>query len=200
MQRQHRKIAQLVFFGILVATLAIPGQAQMFGERSLGGTQGMLQGNERFLRGNRSRRDFVGADRVEQSSFVGAQQAIASGRVRSAVEGLAIEAINARRVNRPLPPLPTRGMYHPRLELDSSLSNDVDNDVSLRAARAYSQLEERIRRVGGENVEILFSESTAILRGTVDSVRTAQVLAQLLLFEPGIDNVQNELVTISPAS
>ena len=94
---------RILFLACLVLISGIAAEpsrcACVFGERSVGG-MGLLKGNERFC-GNRSRRDFVGADRGEQSSFVGAQQALATGRVRAATEGLRIDSTNPARINRP---------------------------------------------------------------------------------------------------
>jgi hypothetical protein len=170
--------------------------AQMFGERMVGG-QGTLRGNERFLRGNRSRRDFVGTDRRELTGFVGAQQAIGTGRVQSATEGLRIDAVNPRRVNRPLAPIPRRGMYYPRLVVDldpSSIRVDSMNaDAELRDSISSARLADRIGRLAGPTVELTVSQNTAFLSGTVDSQRSAELVEQILEFEPGIDRVVNEL-------
>ena len=73
--------------------------------------------NTRFVRGNRSRQDFVGSNRTDLSGFVGAGQALGVGRVTSATESLRIETSKAK-INQPLPPQPAKGMYYPRLEID----------------------------------------------------------------------------------
>jgi hypothetical protein len=87
--------AGIVLIGCLL--LESPARAQLFGDRTVGqplrgrqqqtrppqlgtapggqnvgGNQeavGILSGNERFLRGNRSRNDFVGSNRANQSGF-----------------------------------------------------------------------------------------------------------------------------------
>ena len=166
--------------------------AQMFGERSVGG-QGMLRGNERFLRGNRSPRDFVGADRTEQSGFVGSQQALTTGRVRPATEGFRLETNNPRRINRPIAPQPASGMYYPRLEVVWDRDAELDREVSNRTTNTMAKLYERIGRLGGSQAHIAINGSMAVLHGQVDSSRTAELLEQMLRFEPGIDEVRNEL-------
>ena len=55
-------------------------------------------------------------------------------------------------------------------------------------------IRERVEQVSGGNVNVVMSGNTAILRGTVNSVRTSELLTQLLSFEPGINGVKNELV------
>lgn len=179
-------------FGILVTATCNNCRAQMFGERSVGG-QGMLSGNERFLRGNRSRRDFVGSNRSDQTGFVGAQQALATGRVPSATEGLRIDRTNPNRVNRPMAPQPTRGMYYPKLDVDLSLSNAESQTIRARSEEIEVRLQERLQRIGGPETQFTIDRSVAILRGRVDSRATAELLEQLVRFEPGIEAVQNEL-------
>ncbi len=73
--------------------------------------------NTRFVRGSRSRQDFVGSNRTDQTGFVGSGQALGVGRVASATENLRLETTKAK-INRPLPLQPAKGMYYPRLEVD----------------------------------------------------------------------------------
>ena len=185
--------------------------AQLFGQRSVGNPinspsnragsnsnspasvgpgVGMLDGSERFVRGNRSRRDFVGSDRNEQSGFVGAGQAIGVGRVPSATEGLRIETSNALRLNRPLPPQAKKGIYYPRLELGFDAPDTLvsrDGDVADQRLRA------RIASVAGDGLSIDIAGRTATLTGSVESHRASELVEQLLSFEPGIDRIQNQL-------
>ena len=49
---------------------------------------GDVEGSERFVRGNRSTADFVGADTLDQSTFVGAGEVDITQDVRTAVEDL----------------------------------------------------------------------------------------------------------------
>ena len=51
----------------------------------------LQNGPKRYLRGNRSRLDFVGSNRTDLSGFVGSEQALGIGRVLSAAENLRIE-------------------------------------------------------------------------------------------------------------
>lgn len=97
---------------------AMPGQGG-------GAQQGIVQGQERFLRGNRNPQAFVGSDRRDQQGFVGSEQSIGAGRVATATEGLRVESSRAR--NRPLSTKSTRGMYPPRLVLDESFYASVDS-------------------------------------------------------------------------
>lgn len=164
---------------------AAPGQA---------GTPGptMLDGNERFVRGNRSRQDFVGTGRNDLTGFVGAGQAIGVGRVPAATESFRLEATSAARVNKPLPKQPSKGMYYPRLVLD--LESSVSELKSPSAALSASpKLQRRVMNAGGADVQIVVTGSTAVLTGFVNSQRAAELVVNVLSFEPGIESVDNRL-------
>lgn len=147
--------------------------------------------NTRFVRGNRSRQDFVGSNRADLSGFVGVGQALGVGRVPSATENLRIETSKAK-INRPRPLQPAKGMYYPRLEID--FEKKSPQEASLREGPAGKEASDRVAQFSSGNAKVTMSGSTAILRGTVNSVRASELLVQLLSFEPGIDRVKNELV------
>lgn len=199
---------------LLFGCVASPVHAQLFGSRSVGRpinsplsrggslgnagggspigiSAGMLDGSERFVRGNRSRSDFVGSDRRSQTGFVGSTQAIGVGRVPPATQGLKIERSAAPQLNRPLPPQLSRGLYYPRLELGFPEPNTL---VAPTEVAADQRMLDRIYGVAGDSVNLTISGRTAILRGTVENARAAELAEQLLSFEPAIDHVQNELV------
>ncbi len=161
------------------------------GGTSVGAASGLQGANARYLRGNRSRQDFVGSNRTDLSGFVGSGQAIGVGRVPTAAETLKLETSKADRINRPLPPQPAKGMYYPRLTLESAseTSSELPN-----IGPASPSATERIAEFSKGRANVSMSGTTAILRGTVASSREAELLAQLLSFEPGIDRVKNELV------
>ncbi|MCR9293855.1 MAG: BON domain-containing protein [bacterium] len=177
--------------------------AQLFGERRVGAplraapsgaataqNPGNLTGGERFLRGNRSRRDFVGSDRSESTGFVGAIQAIGVGRVPAATEGLRLKTSNSARINRPIPPLPAEGMYYPRLEIDFATEPRRQSELSLSTE---NRLQKRIQQAVGDGVRVDVQGRTARLSGKANSVRAAELAVILAGFEPGIDQVDNQL-------
>ncbi len=151
-----------------------------------------IQGKaNRFVRGNRSKQDFVGSNRSELSGFVGVEQALGVGRVNSAVDNLKIETKGGR-TNTPLPPQPAKGMYYPRLEFDfEDLGQGVPRPSDLKVS---SQLKERIQAVSQGRVDIMVKDGDVVLKGAVDSKRTSELIENLLRFEPGIDHIINELV------
>jgi hypothetical protein len=207
--RAIRNVAAMVGVSFVCYT----GQAygQLIGNQSIGVSPGSnqprLQGgklnlgntntpsvNGRFVRGNRSRNDFVGSNRSELQGFVGSTQAIGVGRVQSAVEGLRVQV--QRSGNRPLPPQPATGMYYPRLDLDLSVARDqgVESTMGQRKETVFTEAQARIARVAGETVSVVRVGDLAIVRGTVADQRTAELIKQMLAFEPGIDQIKDELI------
>lgn len=194
----------------LAATLAAAGEAgaQLFGTRTLGtslarrtrgagavattgsNVVGSVRLNERYIRGNRGRVDFVGGDSQEQRGFVGSEQAQAGGAIRSAVSDLRIEsAPDANRGQARTTP-PRTGMYGPRLRVDFAFSPQSPAALSTVLA---GQLREcpAIRRSGP--IEVSVEGETATLRGEVASERDRTLARLIVLFEPGISQVRNEL-------
>lgn len=177
--------------GARAPTLGAPtGQLGQAGQPGALGT-GMLNGNERFVRGNRTRQDFVGTGRNDLTGFVGAGQAIGVGRVPAATESFRLEATNAARVNKPLPKQPAKGMYYPRLVLD--VDSKTSESSSNATVSAGPEIQRRVKNVGGEDVQVFVNGNTAILKGSVDSKRTAELVVNVLSFEPHIDSIKNQL-------
>lgn len=156
------------------------------GGMNLGTTQGGIQANGRFVRGNRARGDFVGSNRTELRGFVGSGQALGVGRVTSAVENLKVET-RAARINRPLPTQPKKGMYYPRLELDLS---SRDTPELIPATPASLELSQRVSRVSGIETNIKIQGRTAIIDTSSIPAESLDLVKTLLSFEPGIDHVE----------
>lgn len=153
---------------------------------------GIIQNNARFLRGNRTRNDFVGSNRTEMSGFVGSGQALGVGRVPTAAETFRLETRASMRGNKALPLQPATGMYYPRLDIGEGLdeSNEVDENAEFELP---AEIEQRLRKVAGDNIRASIVGRTAIVRGQVESERAAELAISLLNFEPGIDRVRSEL-------
>lgn len=215
---------------MMVAGLQSIADAQLFGNRTLGGSAGsqirspfgnsgqrsafgaasslgsanqsappggVLEGNERFVRGNRSRQDFVGGNRNELSGFIGSEQAIGVGRVPAATDSFRLESTSAARINRPLPAQPAKGMYYPKLVLDlepNKLTSRPETDSQPTVVDAPVAMARRVKNVTGESVQLFMAGDTAILKGTVASQHIADLAISILSFEPGIDRVDNQLV------
>ena len=189
---------------VLTAFAVVPrdAEAQLFGERNLGRSSlsrrmrpgsaedaGTLTGNERFIRGNRSRRAFVGTDTQDVNGFVGSEQATATGNVTSTTTGLQPPPDRSDAINKPLPARSPTSMYYPRLEIRF----DVPRPQSVRPTVISQRLEESeaFRQLG--EIQVSVSGPTATLQGEVASESDRQLAALLASFEPGIDRVQNNL-------
>lgn len=222
----ERKVTLLLTLFLLACSTTLPtAQAQLFGQRNLGqtltrgtspgapttgaassmsgitganNTVGSIKGAERFLRGNRNPNAFVGSDRVD-ASFVGSEQALGTGNVRAATESL--QELGAKRgaKNPPIPPLPKKGQYYPRLVLDDSFY-ELPPENTLRPQSGINQapshivaLQRRIQEQSRGQAQLELINGQAKLTGTVPDQRTRERLAWLASFEPGIDRVINEL-------
>lgn len=171
------------------------GQPLVSGQAAVVSGQSMISGSERFIRGNRSRRDFIGTRNspTQQARFIGSAQAIATGRVLPASEGVKVNEAGAARINRPLPPQPAKGMYYPKLEMEQATLTEVSADDPQRSAEVDQRLRNRLKSLAGDDVRISTYGNVAVLQGTVQSARTEELLAQMVAFEPGIDDVRSEL-------
>ena len=187
----------------------------MFGSRSLGSSLsrrtplgssgvGAIGGSERYVRGNRRETNFVGVDSRDIRGFVGSQAGSSSGRIRSAVSGLRIEtAPDANRPGRQTSQSRT-GMYRPRLSVDfgfpplsseqvsTNLTRQLEISLTRHLVSAFSIDQIRL-------IEVSLEGQKATLRGEVSSEREWKLAELLALFEPGISEVQNELIVKPPA-
>jgi hypothetical protein len=201
------KSAQLLLpFAFALMTCA-DAEAQLFGSRNLGqplqrragpgsaSQAGQLQGGERFLRGNRGRAEFVGSDQREQQGFVGSEQARTTGAVVSSVAGLRQRTDRSSRINRPLTPPKASEMYPPQLQLGFALPERELTELGTRLAeelQGSSRFSEQCR------FEVSVAGRTAILRGEVTSARERDLAELVVLIEPGISRVRNELLVANP--
>lgn len=211
-QSAVRSVA-LVAFVFLASTLVVEtAHAQLFGARTLGkpltrsspassagasamDSAGTVQGDERFLRENRSRGAFVGSNRDSLQGFVGSGQAIGVGRVRTSVESLREPPDRSAQINRPLAPLPARVMYYPRLSISAS---DMASPAFTSSAvvERDERLESRLSKTAGSNIQVSHQEGRTVIRGYVESEAMIEKLRILASFEPHIDDVESQLVVV----
>ena len=154
---------------------------------------GTLGGNERFLRANRGRTAFVGADQTEGQSFVGSQQAQTSGTIVSSTAGLTPAPDQSQQINRPLKVAAAGNMNLPKITLrlgDIAPKQSIGqpNSPTTRVQMAMSL-------VSPEVISVSVIGRTAILRGVVDSDEERTLAETLASFEPGISSVRNLLQT-----
>ena len=201
----------VLILGLMIGIGVLGGQwteAQMFSRRSgssvlsqdpLGtsgggsgsatGGVGTLNFNERFIRGNRRSDSFVGGDARDRRGFVGSQQGGQTGRVRPVVIMPRSSAPDANRTASAAGRTRS-GVYEPRLSIAFDVTRPTEEAVAqnlvhlLMASPGFQS---------GGRIEVSVAGATATLRGEVASERDRSLAERLILFEPGIDSVRNEL-------
>lgn len=172
--------------------------AQLFGDRDISRNRNRapkdldsaatVTGTEKFVRGNRTAGDFVGAGDTEESGFVGASQASPAAGATDSVTGLAEQTT-------PLVNIPKRrratGIYAERLTI--GFESHGHGGIRLPGADSLSKQFNRIISDRGYQVQVLPGGSMAKLTGTVESQQQKRIAELLVLFEPGISIVENEL-------
>jgi hypothetical protein len=196
-----------VAIGLLLCLgIDTPAEGQMFGQRQMGRMPrrpprkgfreiGTYTGTERFLRENRTAEDFVGADATEQAGFVGRQQSGDTPPAAMPAAAAGVQVETGPQVNLTQPRTASRtGMYRPRLRVDFRFSPRPAMEISRALA---AQLERTPSIQPTSPIEVAVEGETVVLRGSVASERQRVLAGNLMLFEPGISKVQNDL-TVKP--
>lgn len=181
--------------------------AQLFGPRVLGQSLsrqpgpnlaaaeevGELKGTERFIRGNRGIRDFVGTDAADTPVFIGIQQGRSRGTIRSAISNL--RPAREPNVNQPQPRQPAASLpYAPRLQLGFAPPEIAPSVVALDITeRLVDALAIQRSDLQADEIGVILQGRTAILVGEVASEHERLLAQQLTMLEAGVSEVQNEL-------
>lgn len=193
---------RVLFLTILVSICALVSNdayGQLFGARSVkrslsrqgNSTVGQVEGNERFVRGRRGRQSFVGADQNDVAGFVGNEQGRTSGRIASPTGGMEKKIDRSSQINRPYPALRKTDVYPSILLLPADLlQNQVTASLSLQQAEKWNL---ELKRKVNDSISVSVANRSATLRGVVGSAREKSLAELLIRFEPGIDEVQNEI-------
>ena len=197
----------------VVAVLATFGDAhaQMFGSQSKSGTSAsrlgaagsttsanegsLIHGNERFIRGNRRAGDFIGGDARDRRGFVGTQRGGTAAAVAPAAA--AVRILRQRNMNT-VPATPVNratGAYQPRVTIGFETPQVSSDAITATVAR---QLAATPGLSPANRIEVSVEGGTATLRGVVASERDRSLIERLLLFEPGISTVRNDLKVAPP--
>lgn len=148
----------------------------------------------RFLRDQRTVRDFVGGPVTTATGgaeFVGGLSAATAAS--SSVTGLVEEVrppLNRPRVVR------STGTYAERLSLPPA--GTAQRDSLSEATSPMSRALQSLIQERGLTIEVFSADRSATLRGAVPSEHERQTAELLLMLEPGIEKVVNE-VTIDPS-
>jgi hypothetical protein len=200
------------------------GQQNQQGTAPATGAQAMIQ-RGRFLRLNRSARNFVGSDSADSRGFIGAESAD-NERLRQAARAAAVAgaasaagasptgaallgaaAASGPDAPRPLfpraqgaeggpvEPVAPAKLYPPRLKVDFEYSRPAKEVVGSNLSQLLGSCS-RLQCLGP--IEVSLTGRTATLRGRVASERDRSLAERLVLFEPGISKVENDLVVGPP--
>ena len=158
---------------------------------------GQVLGNERFLRTNRRRGDFVGSDRFDRRGFVGSQKGTTTGSALQSTTGVRPDFDRSRQINQPLPPPKAGQPNYPPISL--GFSNTIPATGILHPELLRDELTNPDYFSPGNRFEVSVEDRTAILRGVVADARQKDLAELLVSFEPGISAVKNELRVGRPA-
>ncbi len=210
------RISTMIFVLIAIGGFCNSADAQLtqssssnglFGSRNLGGTigganssfsgtpgtrlenqenVGQITGNERFTRDARQPGQFVGADSGDASNFF---SALGNGGVGGQQGGGRLSEV-MNQFNQQNRQNSSRGInMRTRLVLGFPAAPAISTQATAR-------LQVRIAKsphLRLEAFELTMQGSTAVLRGAADSEHVRQLAARLVLLEPGIESVQNDL-------
>ncbi len=189
----------LIIWSIVPADRA---SAQLFGPRSIGrnarGDQltsmesaGTVGGSRRFVRGQRAANDFVGSDRDEAAAFIGNIQATNDGEVTDSVTGLREQPtvrVNRARVRK------TTGLYAARLSPD--FVTQLPGAGAAAQKPVFSVALGMLSEQQGFQISLSPTQRSATLTGTVQTNHDRQIAEILVMFEPGLESVKNDLQVV----
>lgn len=193
MMRYYQKI--LLTF-CLVFSLSQPVSAQLFGERTLGRSlsrrqpvsmesAGTVDSKRRFVRGQKGKNDFVGSSRGGSQTFVGREQSSTDTTVTSSVTGLREQ--RSRSVNQPRR-ISRTGRYPERLVVNFRTPATTPATTISLPPKLLALIEQR-----GIRIEVSSADRSATLRGVVSSEHEREIAELIVMFEPSIEKVVNEL-------
>ena len=160
-----------------------------------GPAEAITEPNRRFLRQNRSSNDFVGKNSAQSGKFVGSVQTdgtFVKPAAADAVERSApVSLLNPART-----PVPKNRMYEPRLSVGFRPISRPEADVSATLQKQVYRLNQRDPSI---QVTTIVVGQTVHLQGNVGSEEQRALIEQMMLFEPGISSVQNDLRVLSAA-
>jgi hypothetical protein len=183
-----------------------------FGSSALGqsattGSSGQLTGNERFLRENRQGA-FVGADSGDSANVFSQQQGAGQGNQFNNLLGQQglfsqLNRLNQQNARNNSRSAQSKLRFLVRADDDLTISTGPQFN-GANATTPAPALAARLARLPAlQNlppVQVTLRDRTAIVSGTVPSERAKRLVAGVLLLEPGVGDVQNELIVDQAAS
>lgn len=192
-----KRVSACALWVCVLMVVAERADGQLFGERRLGRTlqrragraaaTGPSAANARFLRGNRSRGEFVG----NTGRNAGGASAARNTRQTSRPP----QPRSRRNINPPIPRLPRQAPYYPKLSIAFPVTRPT---AEARGAELAGRLTRLFPAVSENQIEVLVAGKTATLRGAVASARQRELAEIVARFSPGIFQIQNELTVRPP--
>lgn len=161
--------------------------------RQLGGQGGGRLNDSSLISGPSTSNDFVGTDLAELRRFIGASQASAQAGAQRVNRGIGQGFQSDQPDNQDSGPAQRK--FRTRVRIGFSVVPISNTNLSERLSRTL-QRTLQVRLATGTRVVI--DARTAILRGTVSTNHARRLAEQLVLLEPGISRVQNEIVVTAP--
>lgn len=180
------------------------GSSTALGSLNLGA--GMTTGNERYLQQNRQAGQFVGGGFQGVGSLRG-QPGL--GGAAAAMTGLGTGMGQFGMMN-PMSSLYAASMLNnlsrQRRPLRMPVSSGIEPTPALIAAAEPAHVGQRVQsklvRIpqvrGAGSVNVAMEGQVAVLQGEVKSQRDRDLIGRMLLLEPGVSDVRNELVVAPP--
>ena len=151
---------------------------------------GIATSDARFMRRNRTANDFVGQDSKEARKVVGAAQAPQGINSQPAALEVFERRIPESLINPTRTAAPRTRMYEPRLVVGFRQPPRSPSEIS---ASLQSQMRSLTELDPSIQVTMTVVGETAHLQGEVGSEEARELIEQLMLFEPGISSVRNDL-------
>lgn len=164
----------------------------------LGTTSGQLSPAARFVRGARQPGEFVGAGSEDLAGFIGAVQA---GAAQTGRTGLGTLGSQARSTRTSTQGRSTSGRAG-ATELRTPVQMDFEfpaRSTTTAAAAIQTRLNQILAAETLPGIRVELSGETARLSGVVATARERQLAERLVLLEPGIWAVSNELIVAESA-
>jgi osmotically-inducible protein OsmY len=185
-------------------------QGRLGGLDAAGSNAGQLTGNERFTRQGRQAGSFVGRDQQDMQGFVGALNAISGRNGQMNNQSNQYRNMNGQNRNgrngqqgedffdnQAVDQMANQRRFRTKVTLGFK---PAPQPASVIATGLTSRLTRILGQSVGSGVQVELADGTAILSGTVPTSQEKLLAESLAMLEPGIAQVQNDLVVAESTS
>lgn len=161
-----------------------------------GGTAPTINSSARFLKQNRTTNDFVGKDVNTPTRQVGGTQIIDNLGTQPAAMEVFERRVPESVLNPPRAAVTRNRMYEPKLVVGF---RPVPRSIEVVSASLNVQTTRLTQLDPNLQMTMTVEGSTVRLEGQVSSEEARALIEQVMLFEPGISAVRNDLTVLSAA-